>query len=410
LQTEAKSWLILKKSDSITEQYHFGGTVMSIQPKATIEECFSELEDPRIDRTKQHKLIDILVIAICAVICGSDSWVDVATFGEAKREWFERYLELPNGIPSHDTFNRVFNRLDPEQFSRCFIRWINASSKLIGGQVIAIDGKVLRRSHDRGIGKAAIDMVSAWASVNHLVLGQVKVDEKSNEITAIPELLHALEVAGCIITIDAMGCQTEIAGLITEKGADYVFALKENQGGLHDDVELLFDDLEASDYRAYTFDYHKTVDKGHGRIEIRECWTISDRQVLQYLHGYEKWPRLATVCRIRSQRIIGDERSIEDRYYIASIQGAQKVLESVRSHWGIENKVHWTLDIAFDEDRCRVRKDHGAENFAILRHIALNLLKQEQTSKRSIHGKRLLAGWNEDYLGKVLAGFSVSRA
>jgi predicted transposase YbfD/YdcC len=300
--------------------------------------------------------------------------------------------------------------LDPEQFSRCFGRWINATSKLIGGEVIAIDGKVLRRSHDRGIGKGAIDMVSAWASANRLVLGQVKVDEKSNEITAIPELLRALEIAGCIVTIDAIGCQTGIADLITEKDADYAFALKENQGRLYEDVVLLFDDLEESDYRAYTFDYHKTVDKGHGRIEIRECWTISDAQILQCLYGYEKWPRLTTVGRIRSQRIIGDEHSVEDRYYIASIQGAEKVLASVRSHWGIENKVHWTLDIAFDEDRCRVRKGHGAENFAILRHLALNLLKREQTSTRSTSGKRLLAGWNEKYLERVLSGLSGSQA
>jgi predicted transposase YbfD/YdcC len=383
---------------------------MAIQTKATIEEYFRDLDDPRVDRTKRHKLLDILVIAICAVISGADNWVDVAMFGNAKYEWFKAFLELPNGIPSHDTFNRVFNRLDPEQFSRCFGRWINATSKLIGGEVIAIDGKVLRRSHDRGIGKGAIDMVSAWASANRLVLGQVKVDEKSNEITAIPELLRALEIAGCIVTIDAIGCQTGIADLITEKDADYAFALKENQGRLYEDVVLLFDDLEESDYRAYTFDYHKTVDKGHGRIEIRECWTISDAQILQCLYGYEKWPRLTTVGRIRSQRIIGDEHSVEDRYYIASIQGAEKVLASVRSHWGIENKVHWTLDIAFDEDRCRVRKGHGAENFAILRHLALNLLKREQTSTRSTSGKRLLAGWNEKYLERVLSGLSGSQA
>jgi predicted transposase YbfD/YdcC len=373
---------------------------------AGIEEHFSGIEDPRIDRKKLHKLLDIMVIAICAAICGADTWEDVEIFGKAKEKWFRALLELPNGIPSHDTFNRVFNRLDPEKFQSCFISWINAVSKIITGQVIAIDGKVLRRSHDQGIGKAAIDMVSAWATANHMVLGQVKVDEKSNEITAIPQLLQALEISGCIITIDAMGCQTEIAAEIIEQEADYVLALKDNQGQLFEDVQLLFADLENSTYQAYAHDYDKSVNKGHGRIEIRECWTISDPEILSHLRGSQRWPRLTTVSRIRSQRRIGDEQSCEDRYHIASLTGAKRILSAVRSHWGIENQLHWCLDIAFDEDRCRVRKEHGAENFAILRHIALNLLKQEKTCKRSIKGKRLLAGWNEDYLFKVLSGFS----
>lgn len=382
---------------------------------AGIEEHFGSIEDPRAEHgRKLHKLLDILVIAICAAICGADTWEDVETFGKAKKEWFKEFLELPNGIPSHDTFNRVFNRLDPQQFQSCFMDWISAVSQVTSGQVIAIDGKVLRRSHDQGVGKAAIDMVSAWATANHLVLGQVKVDEKSNEITAIPELLKALEISGCIVTIDAMGCQTEIAAEIIEQEADYVLALKDNQGNLHEDVKLLFDDLEDSDYKAYLYDYHKTVNKGHGRIEIRECWTISDPEILKHLRGFDRWKKLATVSRIRSQRWIGDEKSCEDRYHIASkaspassgITGAERILSAVRSHWGIENQLHWCLDIAFDEDRCRVRKDHGAENFAILRHIALNLLKHEKTCKRSIKGKRLLAGWDEDYLFRVLSGFS----
>jgi predicted transposase YbfD/YdcC len=282
--------------------------------------------------------------------------------------------------------------------------WIRAASELIGGQVIALDGKVLRRSHDRGIGKGAIDMVSAWACENRLVLGQVKVDEKSNEITAIPQLLKALEISGCIVTIDAMGCQTEIAKTIVEEEGDYVLALKENQGNLFEDVQKLFADLECNHYRAYVYDYEKMVNSGHGRIEIRECWTISDPDILCHLRGFENWEKLQTVSRIRSQRWIGDDKTCEDRFYIASILGAKRVLGSVRSHWSIENSLHWTLDLAFDEDRCRVRKDHGPENFAILRHIALNLLKQEQTCQRSIKGKRLMAGWREDYLIKVLSG------
>lgn len=377
---------------------------MEERVSATIEQHFGDLNDPRIDRTKLHKLLDILVIAICAVIAGADNWEDIADFGEAKIDWFKTFLELPNGIPSHDTFNRVFARLDPQEFRNGFISWVSAVSEVIDGQVIAIDGKVLRRSHDRGIGKAAITMVSAWASATRLVLGQVKVDDKSNEITAIPQLLQALEVSGCIVTIDAIGCQTEIAGMIIDQQADYVLSLKDNQGNLFEDVHLLFEDLEKSQYEAYAFDYHKTVNKNHGRLEIRECWTISDAEVLRYLRGFENWKNLLTVSRIRAQRLMGEESSCEDRYHIASITGAKRVLWAVRSHWGIENELHWTLDIAFDEDRCRVRKDNGPENFAILRHIALNLLKQEKTCKRGIKGKRLLSAWKEDYLLKVLAG------
>ena len=379
---------------------------MQTKSVATIKEHFGSIQDPRIDRQKLHLLLDIIVIAICASICGADKWEDVETFGKAKKDWFKTFLELPNGIPSHDTFNRVFNRLDPVEFQISFLNWISAASELIGGQVIAIDGKVLRRSHDRGIGKAAIDMVSAWATKNHLVLGQVKVDEKSNEITAIPQLLKALDISSCIITIDAMGCQTEIASEIISQGADYVLALKGNQGNLSEDVELLFNDLEEGDYKYYAYDYHKTVNKGHGRIEIRECWTISDPDILCHLRGYENWTKLTTVSCIRSQRWIGEEKSCENRYHIASITGAKPVLGAVRSHWGVENKLHWTLDMAFDEDRSRVRKGYGAENFAVLRHIALNLLKQEKSCKRSIRGKRLLAGWDEKYLHKVLEGFS----
>ena len=373
----------------------------------SIAEYFSDIQDPRHDRTRLHKLMDILVIALCAVICKADGWEDVASFGKAKEAWFKKFLELPNGIPSHDTFNRVFARLNSKQFETCFIRWVEATCKIVARQVVAIDGKLPRGSRDGTLGKGAIDVVSAWATENGLVLGQVKVDEKSNEITAIPELLSALEISGCTVTIDAMGCQTEIARQIVKANcADYVLALKDNQGRLYEDVVLLFADLEDSQETAYDFDYVKTKDQEHGRVETRECWTISDPQTLKYLRGFENWEKLLTVSRMRSRCWRNGKECVEDRYHLASITGAKNILKAVRSHWNIENNLHWTLDVAFNEDQCRIRKDQGPENFVILRHVALNLLKQEKTCKRSINGKRLLAAWSETYLQKVLAGFS----
>ena len=378
---------------------------MDKQPVAFIEHHFSDLEDPRIDRTKLHKLLDIVVIAICAVICGADTWVEVESFGRAKQHWLAAFLELPNGIPSHDTFGRVFGALDPDQFRTCFLNWITAVSEITQGQVIAIDGKTLRRSHDKILGKGAIVMVSAWATANHLVLGQVKVDDKSNEITAIPELLKALEISGCIITIDAMGCQKEIAAEIVNQEADYVLALKENHGRLYEDVKLLFDDLEESSFRAYKYDNHRTVNKGHGRIEVRRCWTISDPELLRYLRGATEWEKLQSVVKVQAERRVDQDRSVEDRYYLSSLAGdAEKTLAATRTHWRIENSLHWVLDIAFREDESRIRKEHGAQNFAILRHIAINLLKQDKTAKMGVKAKRLRAGWDEVYLLKVLSG------
>lgn len=281
--------------------------------RASIEEHFSELKYPRIDRSKELKLIGILIIAICGAICGADTWEDMADFGRAKQEWFEQFLELPNGIPSHITFIRVFNRLDLQQFQGCFVNWVTAASELIEGQV-------LRRSHDRGIGKAAIDMVSAWAIANHLVLGQINVDDKSNEITAIPQLLKVLEIAGCIITIDAIGCQTEIAAKIVDRDADYVLALKENQGCLYEDTKLVFGDLEKSDYTAYTHDYARTITKGHGRIETRECWTISDPEVQRSLSIPYIWWHF-----VLQAHIWGHQLSKACNLYRASTQFARPV-------------------------------------------------------------------------------------
>jgi predicted transposase YbfD/YdcC len=376
---------------------------MEQQSVASITRYFGELEDPRTGNAKAHIFLEILIIAILAVICGADGWSDVELFGKNKKDWLKTFLELPKGIPSHDTFGRVFAKIKPEEFQKRFIEWVQAIEKLTAGQVIAVDGKKLRRSHDREVGKEAIYMVSAWATQNQLVLGQTKVADKSNEITAIPELLRLLDITGCIVTIDAIGTQTEIVETIVAGAGDYLLAVKDNQGHLFEDIHCLFEIDVAHGIEKAQHSYAQTVNKGHGRLETRECWVTEKEEYLALVRKHQNWKGLRSLVRIVSQRNIGGKVETQTRYFISSLPAnAKAILKAKRSHWKIENQVHWILDIAFREDESRVRKDHSAENLAVLRHVALNLLKNEKTAKGGIHAKRLQAGWNNDYLLTIL--------
>lgn len=376
------------------------------------------LEDPRVERMKLHRLLDIVAIALCDVIAGAESWDDSALFGQTKADWLGQFLALPNGIPSHDTFNRVFAALDPEQFRAGFQAWVQAIAEVLPtptlGQVIAADGKSVRGSQDRHRGTSAIHLASAWATQSQLVLAQVKVDDKSNEITAIPALLRTLELSGCLVTIDAMGCQRAIAEQITAQGAQYVLALKDNQPELLDDVADCLTLADAEPYDGVNHDQHTSVSKAHGRLERHHHTVLADPAHLTWLQAEQQWPVLRALGRVQVERRALDPAhpltrpSTEVRYYLLSqVMSAEAFGAAVRSHWGIENQVHWVLDVTFHEDTSRIRSGHAAENVAVLRHIALNLLRQTPTmpprGPRSLKAKRLKAAWDTDYLLQILA-------
>ena len=368
---------------------------------SSIIDYLGEIEDYRRDNAnKRHEFIDILVIALCGMLSAADDWVSIAEYGKAKEDWFATFLSLTNGIPSHDTFNRVFSRIDPNQFMDCFLAWIHSLGSILDKEVVAIDGKTIRRSHDNGDNRAAIHMVSAWATQSSLVLGQIKTDEKSNEITAIPELLQSLMLEGCLITIDAMGCQKAIAKAIVNKEADYLLAVKDNQPTLKRAIEDTLDQRLPKSYANPAIDFYEVEEKNRNRTEIRRCWVT---QSLSKLTTADDWAGLTSIALLESQRTIDGETSVDRRYYICSCKAtAEEILYATRHHWGIENSLHWVLDMAFREDECRVRKGHGAENLARLRHIAMNLLKQDKTAKVGIKNKRLKAGWDQEYLLRLL--------
>ena len=354
---------------------------------------FSKMNDPRVDRTKHHNLEDIVFIAIASVLSGAESWNDMEDYGNQKIEWLETILELPFGIPSHDTFNPFFSALEPNEFESCFLDWIKDIYIHTDGEIVSIDGKTICGSRKPG-NKSAVHIVSAWADKNQLILGQIKVDDKSNEITAIPKLLNALLLEGSIVTIDAMGCQKNIAKKIISKNADYVLAVKENQKDLFDDIQDSFRILPSADK-------NEDIDYGHGRIETRKCSIIQD---LSLIESSDKWNGLVSIVRVerlRHFKATGKEES-ETNYYISSLDKAELIQKCVRKHWGIENKVHWILDVAFKEDHSRKRNQNAAQNYSCLNRIALNLLKKDQSIKRGIKGKRLNAAWNNDYLLNLL--------
>jgi predicted transposase YbfD/YdcC len=367
-----------------------------------IEEHFQDLTDPR-RRDVTYPLINVVVIAVCAVICGADDFVAIARFGRTKREWLAKFLDLRNGIPSHDRFNAIFAALKPAEFEKCLLRWITALHEITGGQVIAIDGKTLRRSFDAASSKAAIHMVSAWATANQISLGQVVTDAKSNEITAIPKLLGMLEIQGCLVTIDAMGCQRQIAQTIVDQQADYVLAVKENQPKLHQTIHEFFAHHLEDDCESIACRRCETHEKGHGRKDDRYYYLA---KLPEHFPLEEKWPGLQAIgMAVRVSEQASGKQSDEVRYYIASrYMSGKKFAAAVRGHWGVENSLHWQLDVTFGEDQCRIRKGHADANFSLLRRTSLSLLKNNKTQKVGVKNKRLCAAWDDTYRLQLLCG------
>ena len=365
--------------------------------------AFDDLDDPRPGRNIMHTLTDMLAIAICAVICGAESWSEVAYFGRCKESWFRTFLRLPHGIASHDTFGRVFGMIDPDQFERCFMAW---TARLADDKerLVAIDGKTLRKSFDTASDRVAIHMVSAWCETNHMVLGQLAVEEKTNEITAIPKLLALLDLQKTTVTIDAMGCQRQIAETIVEGGGDYILQVKDNQPTLRENLELLFAEAMRDDCHGVPYDVAAQTNKGHGRLETRRCWTSWH---VAGLSGKEDhWRGLRSVACVERRRRVGQKVSQERHYYISSLPGrnAKKMSKTIRSHWGVENRLHWCLDVQMNEDACRIRQGHAAENFSRLRRMALNQLKKDKTIKLGLRGKSKACSWDHDVLLRILTG------
>ena len=361
---------------------------------------FETLEDPRIERTRLHSLADILCLAICAVIAGAEGWEDIEEFGRQKEAWLRRHLRLENGIPSHDTISRVFRLLKPQVFEAAFRAWVQVLVERLGLRQVAIDGKTLRRSHDRKGMKSALHVVSAWSVENRLVLGQTNVDDKSNEIVAIPELLRLLELKGAIVTIDAMGCQKDIAAAIIASGGEYVLAVKDNQPKLHATLQQHFERRHEAGRRGRG-QHHATRERGHGRREERHAYHTPLPDEAAWIRA--AWPSARSVGQVISTATRDGVETTEVRYYLSSLSpDAKRLAAAVRGHWGIENSLHWVLDVSFDEDRSRIQKDHGPANFALLRRIAVNLI-QRDTSKGSVRKKRKRAAWNEDALLTILA-------
>ena len=374
---------------------------MPAKPSARIQDHFARLTDPR-RRKVVYPLINIVTIAICAVICGADDFVAIAKFGRAKRKWLSRFLDLSAGIPSHDRFNAIFAAIKPAEFEACLLSWITALHELTGGQIVAIDGKTLRRSFDRATSKSAIHMISAWATANHISLGQVIVDEKSNEITAIPKLLEMLEIAGSLVTIDAMGCQTEIARTIIASKADYVLAVKKNQPALFHGIAWFFLTQREQNFAGVRVSRHETHETGHGREETRSYYVCAAPRDLP---DRQRWPGLKAIGWTISETLRDGKRCYEMRYYIMSRKlSAKQFAAAVRGHWSIENSLHWQLDVTFGEDQSRVRRGHADANFSILRRTALSLLKNNKTLNVGVKNRRLTAGWDDDYLQQVLFG------